>query len=83
MLDDRVPRNEKKLKVSGGKLVVFDPSAYLRIRENHKITIPRGVSKVVVTLAVSEEPDKPHLREAYASLSLLTVPKPDGRSFTS
>lgn len=57
------------LTVPSGRLVACDPFAMLRPADNPFVEVPRGVFPVVVTLAdVSEQQDRSHIREAYASI---------------
>lgn len=57
------------LFVPSGRLVVCDPFAFMRAKNNPYIITPTGRFPVTVTLAdVSENLDRSHIREAYASI---------------
>ena len=57
------------LLVPSGRLVVCDPFAFMRPKNNPHILAPTGRFPVTVTLAdVSDKLDRSHIREAYASI---------------
>ena len=58
-----------ELAVPSGRLVACDPFVFLSPKDTPFIIVPRGRFPVVVTLAdVSEDQDRSHIREAYASV---------------
>ncbi len=59
------------LSLASGRLVVSDPFAGLRKKDNLFVQVPKGHYRVIVTLAdVSDKKDGSHMREAYATLLL-------------
>jgi len=64
------------LYLPSGRLVVCDPFAFMRQRGNPRVIVPPGRFPVTVTLAdVSEQLDRRHVREAYASIVFDTAPE--------
>jgi len=59
------------LSVPSGRLVACDPFACMDAGNNPYVPIPPGTYPVTVTLAdVSDEQDRSHIREAYATLRI-------------
>ena len=59
------------LTLPSGKLVACDPFAFLEMSDNPHVLVPPGRYPVSVTLAdVSEELDRSHIREAYATVRI-------------
>jgi hypothetical protein len=59
------------LTLPSGKLVACDPFVFLQASDNPHVLVPPGRYPVSVTLAdVSENLDRSHIREAYATVRL-------------
>ena len=64
------------LHVPSGRLVACDPFAFMRKGDNPHVIVPTGIFPVTVTLAdVSDELDRSHIREAYASIYFRDTPE--------